>query len=241
MFNTHYQPHYHPTTKSLWLCSSVYCRPPHQSRRIWLVAAATNQKEICKINLPPPPSRAHIWNFIAKIWYHISSSITSFKVSRDLHPKHRSSNANIRKYNVTFSWYQYRLSTRAALVSKNHHRKHHSAARLHALCPNIPQKVSRKRARQQSSRGSPSARVDRGRHFDHLFSPQFHPPVGYSNVKYTPVGYFFHIHWQRFSLDCVCKKISYLATILGYYLCKFSDLGTLFGYFLWILFTSVSI
>ena len=45
MFNTHYQPHNHPTTKSLWLCSSVYCRPPHQSRRIWLVAAATNQKQ----------------------------------------------------------------------------------------------------------------------------------------------------------------------------------------------------
>ena len=43
-FNTHYQSHCHPTTKSLWLCSSVYCRPPHQSRRIWLVAAATNQK-----------------------------------------------------------------------------------------------------------------------------------------------------------------------------------------------------
>ena len=39
-FNTHYQPHCHPTTKNLWLCSSVYCRPPHQSRRIWLVAAA---------------------------------------------------------------------------------------------------------------------------------------------------------------------------------------------------------
>ena len=47
MFNTHYQPHYHPTTKSLWLCSSVYCRPPHQSRRIWLMAAATNQKTTC--------------------------------------------------------------------------------------------------------------------------------------------------------------------------------------------------
>ena len=45
-FNTHYQPHCHPTSKSLWLCSSVYCRPPHQSRRIWLVATATNQK-IC--------------------------------------------------------------------------------------------------------------------------------------------------------------------------------------------------
>ena len=45
MFNTHYQPHYHPTIKSLWLCSSVYCRPTHQSRRIWLVAAATNQKD----------------------------------------------------------------------------------------------------------------------------------------------------------------------------------------------------
>ena len=44
-FNTHYQSHCHPTTKSLWLCSSVYCRPPHQSRRIWLVAAATNQKD----------------------------------------------------------------------------------------------------------------------------------------------------------------------------------------------------
>ena len=46
MFNTHYQPHYHPITKILWLCSSVYCRPPHQSRRIWLVAAATNQKGV---------------------------------------------------------------------------------------------------------------------------------------------------------------------------------------------------
>ena len=33
-FNTHYQPHYHPTTKSLWLCSSVYCGPPHPSRRM---------------------------------------------------------------------------------------------------------------------------------------------------------------------------------------------------------------
>ena len=33
-FNTHYQPHCHPTTKSLWLCSSVYCGPPHPSRRI---------------------------------------------------------------------------------------------------------------------------------------------------------------------------------------------------------------
>ena len=30
--NTHYQPHCHPTTKSLWLCSSVYCGPPHPSR-----------------------------------------------------------------------------------------------------------------------------------------------------------------------------------------------------------------
>ena len=37
-FNTHYQSHCHPTTKSLWLCSSVYCGPPHQSRRIWLAA-----------------------------------------------------------------------------------------------------------------------------------------------------------------------------------------------------------
>ena len=33
-----------PTTKSLWLCSSVYCGPPHQSRRIWLAAEAANQK-----------------------------------------------------------------------------------------------------------------------------------------------------------------------------------------------------
>ena len=49
MFNTLYQPHYHPTTKSLWLCSSVYCRPPHQSRRIWLVAAATNQKVLMQL------------------------------------------------------------------------------------------------------------------------------------------------------------------------------------------------
>ena len=43
-FNTHYQPHCHPTTKSLWLCSGVYCGPPHQSRRIWLAAKAANQK-----------------------------------------------------------------------------------------------------------------------------------------------------------------------------------------------------
>ena len=43
-FNTHYQPHCHPITKSLWLCSSVYCGPPHQSRRIWLAAEASNQK-----------------------------------------------------------------------------------------------------------------------------------------------------------------------------------------------------
>ena len=43
-FNTHYQPHCHITTKSLWLCSSVYCGPPHQSRRIWLTAEAANQK-----------------------------------------------------------------------------------------------------------------------------------------------------------------------------------------------------
>ena len=49
-FNTHYQSHCHPTTKSLWLCSSVYCRPPHQSRRIWLVAAATNQKGLWLLN-----------------------------------------------------------------------------------------------------------------------------------------------------------------------------------------------
>ena len=41
-FNTHYQPHCHPTTKSLWLCSSAYCGPPHPSRRI-IVA---NQKPI---------------------------------------------------------------------------------------------------------------------------------------------------------------------------------------------------
>ena len=43
-FNAHYQPHCHPTTNSLWLCSSVHCGPPHQSRRIWLSAEADNQK-----------------------------------------------------------------------------------------------------------------------------------------------------------------------------------------------------
>ena len=39
-FNAHYQPHCHTTTNSLWLCSSVHCGPPHQSRRIWLSAEA---------------------------------------------------------------------------------------------------------------------------------------------------------------------------------------------------------
>ena len=43
-FNAQYQPHCHPTTNSLWLCSSVHCGPPHQSRRIWLSAEADNQK-----------------------------------------------------------------------------------------------------------------------------------------------------------------------------------------------------
>ena len=43
-FNAHYQPHCHPTTKSLWLCSSVHYGPPHQSRGIWLSAEADNQK-----------------------------------------------------------------------------------------------------------------------------------------------------------------------------------------------------
>ena len=43
-FNAHYKPHCHPTTNSLWLCSSVHCGPPHQSRRIWLSAEADNQK-----------------------------------------------------------------------------------------------------------------------------------------------------------------------------------------------------
>ena len=44
-FYKHYQPHCHPTTESLWLCSSVYCGSPHQSRRIWLTTEATNQNE----------------------------------------------------------------------------------------------------------------------------------------------------------------------------------------------------
>ena len=42
--NTHYQPHCHPLPKSLWLCSSVFCGPPHQSRCIWLAAEAANPK-----------------------------------------------------------------------------------------------------------------------------------------------------------------------------------------------------
>ena len=45
-FNTHYQPHCHPTTKSLWLCSSVYCGPPHQSRRIWLAAWTSDVESV---------------------------------------------------------------------------------------------------------------------------------------------------------------------------------------------------
>ena len=46
-FKMHYQPHCCPTTKSLWLCNSVYCGPPHQSCRIWFSAEATNQKHQC--------------------------------------------------------------------------------------------------------------------------------------------------------------------------------------------------
>ena len=44
-FNTHYQPHCHPTTKSLWLCSSVYCGSPHPSRRI-MVGGRSRQPTI---------------------------------------------------------------------------------------------------------------------------------------------------------------------------------------------------
>ena len=49
-FNTHYQSHCHPTTKSLWLCSSVYCRPPHQSRRIWWLAATNQKRELIQLD-----------------------------------------------------------------------------------------------------------------------------------------------------------------------------------------------
>ena len=51
-FNTHYQPHCHPTTKSLWLCSSVYCGPPHPSRRI-MVGGRTRQPKTAARKLLP--------------------------------------------------------------------------------------------------------------------------------------------------------------------------------------------
>ena len=46
-FNAHYQPHCHPTTKSLRLCSSVYCGPPHPSRRI-MVGGRSRQPKSCR-------------------------------------------------------------------------------------------------------------------------------------------------------------------------------------------------
>ena len=75
-FNTHYQPHCHPTTKSLWLCSSVYCGPPHQSRRIWLATEAANQKPI-----------GHLFYTIFSFVHHFESSV-DFKLElqyRDAH------------------------------------------------------------------------------------------------------------------------------------------------------------
>ena len=48
-FNTHYQPHCHPTTKSLWLCSSVYCGPPHPSRRIMVGGRSRQPKTISQV------------------------------------------------------------------------------------------------------------------------------------------------------------------------------------------------
>ena len=50
-FNAHYQPHCHPTTNSLWLCSSVHCGPPHQSRRIWLSKPTTKNSSTAYIIL----------------------------------------------------------------------------------------------------------------------------------------------------------------------------------------------
>ena len=47
-FNTHYQPHCHPTTKSLWLRSSVYWGPPHPSRRIMVGGRSRQPKNNMK-------------------------------------------------------------------------------------------------------------------------------------------------------------------------------------------------
>ena len=38
-------PHCHPTTKSLWLCSRVYCGPPHPSRRIMVGGRSRQPKK----------------------------------------------------------------------------------------------------------------------------------------------------------------------------------------------------
>ena len=48
-FNTHYQPHCHPTTKSLWLCSSLYCGPPHPSRRIMVGGRSRQPKSFTSL------------------------------------------------------------------------------------------------------------------------------------------------------------------------------------------------
>ena len=80
-FNAYYQPHCHPTTNSLWLCSSVHCEPPHQSRRIWLSAEADNQKDsLVTVLSNTVMSHQHhnspaSWLFVQKLWTKYSSKL----------------------------------------------------------------------------------------------------------------------------------------------------------------------
>ena len=69
-FNTHYQPHCHPTTKSLWLCSSVYCGPPHPSRRI-MVGGRSRQPKSTKIFIGCNFANQLTWNNTRFEWLYL--------------------------------------------------------------------------------------------------------------------------------------------------------------------------
>ena len=74
-----------PTTKSLWLCSSVYCGPPHESRRIWLAAEAANQKK------GMPPNEIHEYKVKTLRWPEDPSVADGFLSHHRRFPSQRAS------------------------------------------------------------------------------------------------------------------------------------------------------
>ena len=108
------------------------------------------------------------------------------------------------------------IKRQAHIIDYNHdlrprswkgHPVHFPISQTYLFCPKYP-------------RGCTPVRISRDvPPFRPPFSPQVHPLVGYSVVKYTPVGYYFF--FLSHSLWVIFVKFSYLGTLLGSFLWKF--------------------